>query len=238
MEPRTARTSLVRTGTVNSPRLRPVLRMVDAIGGFFLGGLERRPVTMEALRRAAERKTGLRDWGLTPDYQRACELLDKDIADHPRNFIGREALWDLLLRLHLTRLKTRRAIAEAPAGMGFKRPPFFVTGLFRTGTTLMHNLLSALPDRDSLPAYELFCPVPEPGREVDAQRMARSAGFIAPETQIIHPMQWDAPEECWIAVASTMRTHAWGVVSDVPTYVAWLDVCPRRPAGTSGGSHA
>lgn len=215
--------AIVKTGTVQRRHLRPLVRWLDVLGGWILGGSRRRPITVEMLRRTAAKNVGYDDFGITPEYDRAGELLEKGIADHPCSFVGRLATVDTLVRHHQNRLKLRRAMADPPEGVGFKRPPYVVTGLFRSGTTLMHNLLTALPDRDALETWELMCPVPEPGREADAQRMTRSAVFLSPETEAIHPMRWNQPEECWLLMSPGMRCQGWTVVLDIPEYTEWLD---------------
>jgi len=223
-------TAIVPTGTVRNPQLRPLLRLIDVLGGLILGGSRRRPITIDGLRRTSAREVGYDDFGLTPDYERACEALEQDMAEHTCSFVGRLATVDTLVSHHRTRLKLRRAIAASPEGMQLKKPPYVITGLFRTGTTLLHNLLSALPGRTTLPCYELMCPVPEPGREVDAQKKVKSATYMSPETEAIHPMRWDAPEECWLLMSPAMRVQGWTVVLDVPRYTKFIDACDMTEA--------
>ena len=217
--------ALAVTGTVRSPHYRPLLRVVDVVGHALLGGGRRRPIRFAELRRKAERTAGYDDWGMTPDFERAAELLEKDLTDHPARFFGRLATADTLLAHHVRRLRLRQALAARPPSSGFARPPYIITGLFRTGTTLMHNLMSAPPDRDFPRTYELLCPTPTPKREAEARSMTRISAFLTPELSSIHPFLWDGPEECWPLTATSLRTADFGVIQEVPSYNRWLADC-------------
>jgi len=216
-------TAIVPAGTVQSTRLRPLLRMIDGVGHWLFGGSERRPIRMAALRKAAERKTGYADWGLTPSYERGAELLEKDLADFPGRFLGRFTTADTLREHHENRLRLHAAMAEPDPDAGLKHPPYIITGLFRCGTTLMHNLLSAVPGRGFVPFWELKCPTVVPGRERIARMTVRSVRIFSPEHHTIHPLYWDGAEECWMLMAQSLRAPSFTVALDVPNYAAWLD---------------
>src|SRR5262249_30827023 len=97
----------------------------------------------------------------------------------------------------------RRADALLAAHPEERAPPvpvrFAVAGLGRSGTTLLHRLLSCDPEVASLPTWQAFQPVPPVG-VADLRRdetVARIDAIRAadPDALKVHPLDADAPEE-------------------------------------------
>ena len=130
--------------------------------------------------------------------------------------------------------------------------PIVITGLPRTGTTLLHNLLSRVEGLWAPALWQLrapVCPAPARGRpdpkgdpEAAAagkwrskQREATAARHerlyaAAPSLRAIHPMDPDWPDECnWLlrnCFCTLVNAFNWYV----PGYVEFLRVADMRPA--------
>jgi hypothetical protein len=84
--------------------------------------------------------------------------------------------------------------------------PLFIVGFPRTGTTLLHHLLSQDPGYRSLKFWELHTPVPvyldDPEKDRTfrvkvARRTLALANLVAPEMRVMHQTDPHSPEECW-----------------------------------------
>jgi Sulfotransferase family len=114
------------------------------------------------LLRAAQAETGLQDYGDPTLPQRFAIA-----ADH-LNSLGMDAAgtgeaaqvcrWLLTSRLELIEDRNRY-----PIGDEVVEAPMFVTGEPRSGTTLMHALMSVDPDARALRFWEVMYPSPPPG---------------------------------------------------------------------------
>lgn len=173
--------------------IAPSCWLVDYAGvqvpkiGFMLA----RPLSLEAMKRKAARRTKLSDWGVPGEgggggdggeskkkenedaglfpkaYEFAIAKLNTEVS-RPSP-LGRFITYDYLLR----RLESRLRLVAAVAARGGPpkletaapvRAPVFVLGLPRCGTTLLHRLLSLDPECQYPRTFELLDPCPPPGR--------------------------------------------------------------------------
>src|SRR3954453_3219009 len=78
--------------------------------------------------------------------------------------------------------------------------PVFITGLPRSGTSFLHNLLAEDPDTLVPRCWQIIYPYPRPRRADrrarDVQRMLDTFGAFAPELSGIHPLQAESAQEC------------------------------------------
>jgi hypothetical protein len=119
--------------------------------------------------------------------------------------------------------------------------PIFVTGLQRSGTTLLQRLLGRLPGARSIAAWEAFEPAPEldwqrgtpPAADPRFARTRRAERWmqrLSPDLFAVHPMDAAAPEE-----EAVLMDHGWlSQVSEVsyhvPSYRAWYEAQDQTPA--------
>ncbi|KWX67315.1 sulfotransferase [Mycobacterium sp. NAZ190054] len=126
------------------------------------------------LLRDAEAATGLRDYGdptLPQRFATAVDLLNDSGMDADGLARAEEVChWLLTSRLEFFADRARHPVAAEVIDR-----PMFVTGEPRSGTTLMHALLSVDPDARALRFWEVMYPSPPPGLATgDDPRPARA----------------------------------------------------------------
>ena len=147
--------------------------------------------------------------------------------DAALNFVGKLAAWLDCTRMAGTHLRVEQALRENAAIEKTELPtPFFVLGLFRSGTTILHRLLGEDPANRTLPHWESFDPTPWPEGPQRAQktlsRFLRLADLISPNIKAIHPMDAYQTDECRGMFTNVFRTPQLNVQYRVPGYVEWL----------------
>lgn len=129
--------------------------------------------------------------------------------------------------------KREPAIERAPVAA-----PIFITGLPRTGTSILHELLAQDPAHRVPLAWEVKrpCPPPEPASfETDpridaAERAVRLWCEIVPEYDAMHELGARVPVECIALSAPSFRSDELSGRHVVPSYAAWLARAEMRPA--------
>lgn len=131
------------------------------------------------------------------------------------------------------RIKFRAAQRAEPARC--ERPihkPLVVTGMMRTGTTVLYNLLAVQKGSRAPRLWELWAPaqpaekVPEGGldpRIMMAQFRTQGIDNLLPEFKTIHAMEALAPEECTFLFMEDFCTDSWIVSGEKPAYTEWFN---------------
>ena len=117
----------------------------------------------------AKSQTGFDDFG-EPPYSEGLEVLLETYDRHVKDSEGRKRCRDRVVTLLATRLKCEHAFNTIPAIAGQEiKAPIFVTGLPRSGTSALLNLLVSAPDNRGLLQWEVQFPDPwldsRPGQE-------------------------------------------------------------------------
>jgi len=137
-------------------------------------------------------------------------------------------------RLRIQALLERRPeIRSLPIGK-----VLLITGLQRTGTTLLHRLIASHPEIRSLKAWEAMNPAPLPaeGRRGCGKRLRqakaaeRALRFLAPTFFAVHPVEHDAPEEDILLLDLSFTSQTPEATMHVPTYARWMEQQDHRPA--------
>ena len=115
-----------------------------------------------------------------------------------------------------------------------KKKYLFILGLFRTGTTLLHNLLAL----DLNSHYMRLChgqfPVPAPHPDHTEEKIAKSKQITQkiydltpslPKLHYIHPTR---PDECYWLFEYQLLDPIFHIRMHVPTYYNWLLAYPRH----------
>ena len=156
----------------------------------------------EALIEEAMESTELNDFGrlpVRPGLTALCETYERNVADPA----GRRKCRDRLINLLTVRLRIERAFKTIPEVAEQEIvAPLFVTGLPRSGTSALINLLSRAPENRGLLQWEVQFPDPwpnlQPGQE--DPRYGYLVKALAegqdPEFRKIHYVDADTPEEC------------------------------------------
>jgi hypothetical protein len=115
-----------------------------------------------ALLARAKAETGLDDWG-DPSFEHRLGLAVNHINGIPMDEAGRRAAADNIDWLLTDRLNFFNDRKLYPLDEEVIDHPMFATGEPRSGTTLMHALMSVDPDARALRFWEVMHPSPPPG---------------------------------------------------------------------------
>lgn len=192
----------------------------------------------ERLMNAARKRTGLGDFGdesFVPALDQLLRSINEEAALTP---FGRFVQKERIVSGLANRLRAEALIARHPEILAAELlPPLVIAGLQRTGTTMLHRLLSADPQARSLASWEALNPVPLPGdgdaqrkRRAKARQAERALAYIAPEFFAIHPVEAEAPEEDVLLLDLHFMSQAPEATMHVPGYAAWLEEQDHTPA--------
>ncbi len=215
----------------------PLVHAINA-GGRLLGPLAQRELRPEALRAAARRRTHLDDFGDPPFHEPLRRLLDSLETEARLNPIGRLATRQDLIRLLTNRLRMQEDRRRNPGiAEGQIRRPIVLTGLPRTGTTLLHSLLALDPASRVPLTWEALYPSPPP--EAATYRTDRRIGRVNGEIRWfhrlvkgfnrIHPVDARIPEECLVITSHSLLSYQFETTHRLPSYLDWLERQDLRP---------
>lgn len=121
----------------------------------------------DAILKQAQRATGLTDFGREDFRQRLDLLVDEWGGDSQMYGLHRSILHSYLLRYASNRLLIQDLWNRHPEILDIEiERPIIVAGLPRSGTTHLVNLLAADQRLHSVPLWESYEPVPQPGEPV------------------------------------------------------------------------
>ena len=98
-----------------------------------------------------------------------------------------------------------------------------VTGLARTGTTLLQRLLNSNPAIRTLSGEEGMEPVPAGGRQWRAKLAQRAISYLSPQFVTVHPVDHSAPEEDVLLMDLNFMSQTAEATMHVPAYSLWLE---------------
>jgi len=204
------------------------------------GALRRWPGVLDpaTLVARAVRRTGLSDFG-DPPLDPALEILARSLENeadlHP---VGRFLVSSHLTELLTLRLRLIEAWKRAPDAITAARisRPLVITGMPRSGSTLLHELLAADCGNRAPLVWEVMDPVAPPGARIGSDpRMRRAARRLwwfrqlAPDADAVHPFRADSPQECEAIHSYTFQSEEFLSVYSVPSYEAWLRTADFGP---------
>jgi hypothetical protein len=190
----------------------------------------------------ARRRTDLCDFGgdafLEP-FRIFVRALDEEAKLHAvgRAISKSDCLNWLENRLRLADTRKRHPeIAAAPVDR-----PLFITGLPRTGTSILHELLAQDPDHRAPLHWEVRSPCPAPDeashaadardpRIARAQRQIQLWNEIVPEYAAMHELGARIPVECVQITAHEFVSEELLGRYQVPSYAAWYATADVRGA--------
>lgn len=219
---------LTLLSTFEHPHRPAWLRLVNWAGSTIRrSGVPLADLSKESLMSAAMRQTELSDWG-DESFRVPLGILLKSFETQANlNFVGRVLLREYFIRLLVNRLRIQDDLKRHPEILQVPiRRPLFITGLPRTGTTLLHNLLSQDPSSRWPVLWELLYPSPPPQaetRETDpriekAKKLLKSYNYLAPNLAPVHYLNPNGPEECNYLFEHGFVSVIFELIANVPTY--------------------
>jgi len=174
----------------------------------------------------------LEDFG-DPPIEPALSILVNSLelqADlHP---LGRFLMRVHLLELLETRLRLVQAWSERSQtrrGSPIQRP-IFITGMPRSGSTFLHELLAEDPENRAPRVWEVMFPLPAQNgvrNEVESRVRKAEASLwwfrrLAPRADSVYPMRAWTPHECVAIHSHTFLSGEFVSICYMPTYQAFL----------------
>ena len=224
------------------PMLSLPCRLINRLGERFALRID---LGVEELMGKACEITGLSDWG-EMDFLEPLHVLNGSYEEDAQlSVTGRWLTRNAQLQRLINRLRIQRDFTEHRDLAQVVLPPaLFITGLPRTGTTLLHRLLAQDPDFRTLRAWELLIPSPPPDRAtydhdprrhlIERSRRIRQRLVLSAkgwqQIQAVHPTKDDDPEECWLLLQNSFRTGAFFLFDRVNRYESWLSRQGFEPA--------
>ncbi len=156
-------------------------------------------------------------------------------AEARLNTFGTLATSTRLVGLLRSRLRHQALLADHPGirDITIERP-IVVTGLQRTGTTLLQRLLSSDPRLRGLRSWEAVAPSPplsgRDRRRQQARATERVLRYLAPDFFAVHPVESEAPEEDVLLLDHTLLSTVAESTLRVPSFAAWLRTQDQSPA--------
>jgi hypothetical protein len=225
-------------------------RVAEGIGRTLRGsGLVALSLAPHELCDEARRRTGLSDFG-GDAFRTPLEMLVRSLEHEARlTFVGRTFVREILIQKLVNRLLLEETIRRHPEILDVEiRAPIVITGLPRTGTTLLHRVMAQDPSLRHLQMWEVWKPVPPPDpstHAADPRRANRAynnsdapglAGLVcALEDRLIgaetmrkrqqaHFVGMDEPEECQLLFMNAFASQEFVLffADAVPSYATWL----------------
>jgi hypothetical protein len=184
----------------------------------------------------AKRRCGLDDFGEGDFFEALSRLLDSCQEEAQLNLIGKIALKTDVLETLCARLQmerdrqlysdiTRQEIREL----------LFIIGLPRSGTSLLHRLLSADPEHRCPLMWEVRSPSPptrahEKRRIQSATQSCKFFNWLVPTFRYVHVVGAELPQECVSLMTPTFLSDQFDAMYYVPSYRAWFFRQDLRPA--------
>jgi Sulfotransferase family len=192
---------------------------------------------------AASAATGLTDFGdgwFREPLERLCAAMEEEAELHLAGRIRARAELQVILqnRLRLIDLWDQQPqIADEEV-----RGPIIVTGLGRSGTTLMHELLACDPDHRPALLWELVHTVPgavagrtgadtTPGEWIaTTDSEIKLMDEMVPAFTAMHENGGNLPTECIFAFAHQFSSDIFTGMYNIPSYTIWKSGLDQAPA--------
>src|SRR5947207_1646073 len=188
--------------------------------------IERSAMLAADLIETARSRSGLDDFGPGDFFEPLSRLLESCQREARLNLIGRIALRSDLIRTLTNRLLVERDRESDPEIQSEKIiQPFFIVGLPRSGTTLLHTLLAADPAHRAPLVWEVMTPSP-PTRDNEQRRIQRATqscnclNWLAPTFRHVHAVGAELPQECVGLMTPSFMSDQFDTMYYVPSYRA------------------
>ncbi|MCQ3811515.1 MAG: sulfotransferase [Acidimicrobiia bacterium] len=186
---------------------------------------------VDKLVKHARRKTGLSDFG-DDGHLEALRVLVESINDEaqltPTGLLIQKSrlAGALVQRLRIQDLLKRHPeIDDIDLGT-----VIVITGLQRTGTTLLHRLIYSHPEIRGISGEEALIPVAatdapkrtKRSRKRRAMLAERTISYLSPDFMAVHPIDREQPEEDVLLLDLNFMSQSAEAILHVPSYSCWL----------------
>ncbi len=187
----------------------------------------------------AHKQTGLDDPGSGSFHEALGVLLKSLESDANLNFIGRVCAHSDILRMLCNRLRLQEDRRRHPQiAEQIIRRPLFITGLPRTGSTLLHALLAQDVSCRAPQTWEVMHPSPPPERVSYNRdpRISKTASelkwldIVMPGFRRVHLIDARLPQECIAITGHAFISYVFESMYFVYSYRSWHDSQDKRPA--------
>ncbi len=192
-------------------------------------------LSVPALLEEAAARSGLADWGDLSFTTTLQLLLDSCRETAELNATGWSVLHRAALRHLRNRLYLQAYATSQPERVALGRTtvssPVVITGLPRTGTTLLHNLLALDRRHRVLRFWEALHPVPpDPARGTSEEALVAAAErwlerlyALTPAFRAIHGATSRGPEECDALLQNSFASQHFDDMFRATAYSSWLN---------------
>lgn len=218
--------------TLAHSAVRAAVGALNTIGrGLDTFGIDTPPRDIDSLLAAARKRTGLSEFGDWPIADPLERLLAAYRTEADLTLLGKITVREMLVSL-LENLLFLEAERKADPSVADEQihAPVFIIGLPRTGTTLLHNLMTEDPTNRVPVTWEVMFPARHDysapaiaaTRKQTASRLAW-ANRLAPEFKRIHAIAPDLPQECIAITAQVFMSIQFHTTHDVASYEDWFE---------------
>lgn len=193
----------------------------------------------ERVHQLAVKRAGLTDFG-SREYEEPLRMILSDLdAENRHGKMGKQAVLAQIVMNLTARLIAQKSFKDHPE-LQQTAPvkPVFIIGTPRSGTTVLHRLITKDPGVQTLPYWLGNAPIPRPPREqwgdnpwyqLVEKEYVQKLQQSRPEVLDLHPMRADKPEECsWL-----IEQNFWGATffsaMKTPAYTRWALDADARP---------
>jgi hypothetical protein len=194
------------------------------------------PLASRGLQADACRRTGLKDFGDPPLEPALSTLLNSLQQEANLSPLGRFLICGHLRELLETRLRLIEVWKHSNGSLAPISRPVFISGMPRSGSTFLQELLAADPNNRAPRVWEVIFPIPAPlpQRTRDPRIMKAAARLwwfrrLAPAADSVHPLRACTPQECLAIQSYTFMSEEFIATCHVPGYEAFLHSSDLRP---------
>ncbi len=177
---------------------------------------------------AAERQTGLRNWG-DPHFRDGLAALLASLEEIPGLTPLGVVTFDKMIRQALA---NRLRFLDDAAPRSELQSPVIITGLPRSGTTALHRLLALDPAFHAPPLWELLSPFSTAVPDLRRWRTSVQISFknrLLPDLDQKHFTRADTPEECTLLLANSFASPLFWDMAPLEGYLEWVQAADQRP---------
>lgn len=194
--------------------------------------------TPDYLMLAASQVAGKNDWGADFPYEALHRLFDSYRSEANLTTMGRYRVEKMIVERLVNRLTIQETIKKFPDVTD--RPvqaPLFITGMPRTGSTLLHRLMALDPKSRTLKFWESWhpCPPVHPSERESDPRIENSRRYLRklyqsyPNLRAIHSESATGATECIGLLMNSLMVQSFSLFGKIPGYSSWVNRQSLKP---------